>query len=344
MVYYPGKRNRTGDKEMEKMTYGSLEMLPQPASRIVFGTAVAPMLAGENADALLDGAAERGVSFFDCARSYGRAEEVLGDWIRRRGNREQVIVLTKCGDIRNGVVKVNRDVIREQLETSLKTLQTDYADILLLHRDDPETPVGEIMETLNEVKHEGKIRLFGVSNWTVDRIREANRYADQHRIEDFSVSSPNYGLALQLDDLWGGGCVSVSGPEHQADRAWYEQTQMPVVAYSSLCRGFFSGRFRADDPEGARLVLDSYAQKGYLYPENLRRLKRAEEMAERKDLTVAEIAMRYVFATRMNLFAVVSTTKPERLDGSIRAAANPLTEEEAKWLEEGGETDVSTHG
>lgn len=323
---------------MEKMTYGNLEMLPQPASRIVFGTTV--MAAGENADALLDGAVQRGINFFDCARSYGRAEEVLGDWIRRRGIREKVIVLTKCGDIRDGVVKVNGQVIREQLETSLKTLQTDYIDVFLLHRDDPETPLAEPLEVLHEAKSQGKVRLYGVSNWTVNRIREANLCAMQNRVEDFSVSSPNYGLALQMDDPFGGGCVTVSGPEHKTDRDWYTGTQMPVVAYSSLGRGFFSGKFRWDDPEGAKRVLDIYAQKGYLYPENLQRLKRAEELAEKKGLTVPEIAMRYVFASSMNLFAVMSTTKAERLDIAIRAAANPLTAAEAKWLEEGDTQDV----
>ena len=318
---------------MGRMTYGAIELLPQPVSRIVLGTAGAPMMAGENMDALLDGAVDRGINFFDTARSYGRAEEVLGDWIRRRGNRERVLVLTKCGDIRHGVVKVDRQVIREQLETSLRTLQTEYIDIFLLHRDDPNTPVGEIMETLHEAKREGKFRLFGVSNWTAERIREANRYAALHRIEDFSVSSPNYGLALQMDDPFGGGCISLSGPDNREDRDWYIRTQMPVVAYSSLGRGFFSGKFRSDDPEGAKQVLDIYAQKGYLYPENLRRLRRAEEMAREKGLTVPEIAMRYVFASPMNLFAVVSTTKPERLDSSIEAAGDPLTAQEAKWLE-----------
>lgn len=318
---------------MLKMTYGEIRGVPVPVSRIFFGTATGPLLAGENADSLLDGAAERGVNAFDTARSYGCAEHVLGDWIRRRGNRKDLVVLSKCGDIRDGVVKVNEAVIREQLEISLNTLQMDCIDLYLLHRDDPETPVGEYIETLNDLKRKGRFRLFGVSNWTVERIREANRYAAEHQLEGFTVSSPNWGLARQMDDLWGGGCVTLSGPEHREDRAWYAETGIPVIAYSSLGRGFFSGKFRADDPEAARQVLDSYAQKGYLYPENLARLRRAEELAKRKGVSVAEIAMSYVFSGRMEVYAIVSTTRPERLDGNIRAAASPLTGEEAAWLE-----------
>lgn len=318
------------------MSYGKISGIPIPASRIFFGTATGPLLSGENADGLLDGAFERGVNAFDCARSYGRAEKVLGGWIRRRGNRDGVVVLSKCGDIRNGVVKVNRQVITEQLETSLNTLQADCIDIYLLHRDDPATPVGEYIETLNEAKRAGKIRTFGVSNWTADRIREANRYAEANGLEGFSVSSPNYGLARQMEDLWGGGCVSISGPEHEADREWYSETGMPVIAYSSLGRGFFSGKFRSDDPEGARSVLDSYAQKGYLYPENLQRLRKAEQLAEQYGVTVAEIAMRYVFSGRMNMFAVVSTNRPVRLESSIRAAGCPLEEADVRTLEADG--------
>ena len=319
---------------MAEMCYGRIPGLQNPVSRIFLGTAAGEMLAGGNADELLDGAAERGVNAFDCARSYGRAEEVLGDWIRRRGNRDRVIVLSKCGDIRNGIVKINRQVITEQLEISLKALQTDYIDLYLLHRDDPDTPVSEYIETLNQAKQAGKIRLFGVSNWTAERIREANRYAEDNSLEGFRVSSPNYGLARQMEDLWGGGCVTLSGPEHQKERDWYAMTGMPVIAYSSLGRGFFSGKFSSDDPEGARRILDAYAQKGYLYPENLIRLRKAEQMAAKTGATVPEIAMRYVFSSRMNLFAVVSASRPERLNSSIHAARNPLTAEEAAQLED----------
>ena len=319
---------------MNGMVYGRIEGIRCPISKIFLGTAERTMLSGGNADALLDGAAERGINAFDCARSYGRAEEVLGSWIKRRGNRKEIVVLSKGGDIQNGIVKVNRQVIREQLEKSLNTLQTDYIDLYLLHRDDPKTPAGEMVETLNEAKRAGKITKFGVSNWTIERIQEADRYAKEHGLESFAVSSPNWGLARQMQDLWGGGCVTISGPEHAEDRVWYAETGMPVIAYSSLGRGFFSGKFRSDDPENAAQILDEYARKGYLYPENMIRLRKAEQLAEKYGETVAEIAMRYVFSGPMNVFAVVSTGKPERLDSSIRAASRPLTPEETAWLEE----------
>lgn len=319
--------------EMTEMRYGEIPGLTLPVSRIILGTAAGPLLAGENADELLDGSEEKGVNAFDCARSYGHAEEVLGDWVKRRNNRDRVMILSKCGDIRNGIVKINAQVINQQLETSLKMLRMNYIDLYLLHRDDPDTSVSEYIDTLNKAKREGKIRLFGVSNWTTERIREANRYAKESNQEGFSVSSPNYGLARQMEDLWGGGCVTISGPEHEADREWYTRTGMPVIAYSSLGRGFFSGKFRSDDPDGARKVLDSYAQKGYLHPENLIRLRNAEQLAEKLGETVPEIAMRYVFSNSMNLFAVISTSRPDRLDSSIRAADKPLTDEEVSQLE-----------
>jgi aryl-alcohol dehydrogenase-like predicted oxidoreductase len=319
---------------MSDLLTGRIAGLELPVSRLFFGTAIPPVSTDEPAAPdLLDSVLQAGVNAFDCARSYGRAEEVLGRWMESRGCRDRVTVLTKCGDIRDGVVQINRQVILDQLARSLEALRTEQIDIYLLHRDDPNTPVEEYIDTLNELKAAGKFRIFGVSNWTRARIEKANRYAESRGLAGFSVSSPNFGLTRQMRDLWGGGCVTLSGQEHAEDRAWYADNQMPVIAYSSLGRGFFSGKFRAGDWEGARQALDSYAQAGYLYPENMERLKRAEELAEKKGCSVAEIAMRYVFSTEMKVFAVVSTTKPERMAESIRAAANPLTESERDALE-----------
>lgn len=308
--------------------------LSMQLSPIFFGTAMDPVnQGGAGAPALLDSVLEAGVNAFDCARSYGLAEETLGRWILERGVRDQVVILSKCGDIRQGKVMVNRSVIREQLAKSLDALRVNCIDIYLLHRDDPNTPVEEFVETLNEARREGMIRLFGVSNWTHRRIEEANRYAAEKGLAGFAVSSPNFGLACQLRDLWGGGCVTLSGPENREARAWYTRNGMPVIAYSSLGRGFFSGRFRSGDWEGARAVLDAYAQLGYLYPENMDRLARAEKLAERDGCSVPEIAMRYVFGSDMNVFAVVSTSSPERLQMNLRAAANPLSAGDVAYLE-----------
>lgn len=316
------------------MTMGTIPGLELPVSRIFFGTAIPPVLTGEARSLeLLDRVLEAGINAFDCARSYGQAENMLGEWMQRRGNRGQVVVLSKCGDIQNGRVKVDRDVIREQLAMSLDALRTEVIDLYLLHRDDPNTPVEALIEAMNAVLEAGHARVIGVSNWTHQRIEAANAYAASHGLVGFAVSSPNFGLARQMRDLWGGGCVTVSGPENRDARDWYTQNQMPVIAYSSLGRGFFSGKFAAGDYQAASRILDEFAVKGYLYEENMIRLRRAEQLAQKYGVTVPEIAMRYAFGSPMNLYAVVSSTSEARLKANIRAAAAPLSQADIDFLE-----------
>ncbi len=308
--------------------------LDKKVSRLFFGTAIPPMLMGKNVNTLLDAAYAAGINAFDTARGYGMAEKSLGEWVAARNNRERIVILSKCGNAgMGGKVNVNREVIEKELEKSLKTLGTDYIDIYLLHRDDPKTPVSEFIDTLNEKKREGKIRVFGVSNWTHQRIQEANAYAEAHGLEGFTVSSPNFGLAQQVEDPWGGECVTISGPENADARAWYAENQMPVLAYSSLARGFFSGKFKSGDFEGAKKVLDHAGQKGYLCDENMRRLCVAEEIAARDNDTVAGVAMRYIFSTSMNVFALVSSTNPARMRDNIRAARERLDAADVERLE-----------
>ncbi len=310
--------------------------IEKPVSRIFFGTAMMPLLAGKDADALLDSMFALGVNAFDCARGYGMAEKSLGGWVRRRGCRERVVLLTKCGNVgMGGKVCVNRKVIEKELDKSLKMLGTDYVDIYLLHRDDPITPVGEFIECLNEKQREGKIRVFGVSNWKKERIEEANAYAAAHGLNGFAVSSPNFGLAEQVQDPWGGDCVTVSGDANRDVRAWYAEQKMPVLAYSSMGRGFFTGKFKSGDYEGAKKVLDAAAQKGYLYEVNMQRLKRCEILAAEQGTSVPDIAMRYIFGSGMQVCALVSTSSPARMMQNVRAANRPLGGEEIHFLETG---------
>lgn len=103
--------------------YGKIAGLEKPVSRMIFGTAIGPMIEGKNTDELLDAALAKGINTFDTARGYGRAEESLGGWMKRRDNREQVVVISKCGNCdSDGSVCVNRKVIETELVESLQAL------------------------------------------------------------------------------------------------------------------------------------------------------------------------------------------------------------------------------
>lgn len=325
------KSNSEGEVFYTK--YGQIEGSEKPVSRLFFGTAIPPMLEGENVNDLLDAALSYGINAFDTARGYGAAENSLGQWIKDRKNRERVVILSKCGNCAmDGSVCVNREVIENELEESLKALQTDYIDIYLLHRDDPNTPVSEIIDTLNEVQKAGKVKVFGVSNWTTERIDEANAYASAHGKRGFTVSSPNFGLAEQITDPWGGGCVTITGEENASAREWYRKNQMPVLAYSSLARGLMSGKIQGSQENQAAELLDPICVKGYVSHENFERLARCEELAEKKGCSVSQLAVGWMFTQGMNMYALASTTKVARLQENLKALYVKISEKESKYL------------
>ncbi len=315
------------------MLYQSIPYVKTPVSRILFGTAMEPFSSGGDGNGLLDTMLELGINTFDCARGYGLAERSLGSWLAARQNRDRVVLLSKGGHPSIfGRKRINEAEMRKDLRKSLMNLQTDHIDIYLLHRDDPAVEVGEIVEIFNAMHAEGKIGAFGGSNWSDERVAAANEYAYAHNLIPFSVSSPNFGLADQVRDPWGGGCVTISGPANEKARAWYRENQMPVIAYSSLGRGFFSGRLKSWAPEQAEQLLDSAAIKGYACPDNFERLRRCEHLAKEKDITVPQIAMAWIFRQNINTFAIVSTSKPERMQENMAALEIELTAQELRWL------------
>jgi aryl-alcohol dehydrogenase-like predicted oxidoreductase len=224
------------------MKYKRLDFLDREVSNIILGTM--PLFSGKAEDHFehLDMAWEMGCNIFDSAIGYGDSEITIGKWMKARNNRKDIVLITKGCHPNMYRKRVTPYDIASDLHDSLARIGTDYIDIYLLHRDDLEQPVGPIVEELNKHFRSGKIRSFGGSNWTHQRLQEANDYAKEHGLEPFRVSSPNYSLAEQACEPWAPGCVTVSGPEGEEARAWYADNQMPVFAYSSLARGFFSGR------------------------------------------------------------------------------------------------------
>ena len=108
--------------------------------------------------------------------------------------------------------------ISADIHDSLARFKTDYIDLYLLHRDDPDVTVGPIVERLHEHREKGQIHAYGGSNWSHERFAAANAYAEKHGLTPFAVSSPNFSLAEQAQPPWS-GCITISGPSQKAARA-----------------------------------------------------------------------------------------------------------------------------
>lgn len=317
------------------MKYKKIPYVKKKVSRILYGTTDMNKSSDDNLK-LLDDMLELGINTFDTARVYGdgNAEEVLGKWMESRKNRDKVVILSKCGhpDMRTGRKRVNVSEMQRDLERSMDKLKTKFIDIYLLHRDDPDVPVGEVVEIFNEMYRKGRIGAFGGSNWSHERIIAANQYAKEHDLIPFTVSSPSFSLAEQTTDLWGGGSLSISGEDAKEARKWYEEEKMPVIAYSSLGRGMFTGKFLSSEPDRIYEVMGAMSVEAYGVERNFEKLKRAEELAEEKGCTVSQIAISWLMNQNINTYAVISTKSTERMRENIHGISIKLSKKEMKYL------------
>jgi aryl-alcohol dehydrogenase-like predicted oxidoreductase len=288
----------------------------------------------ERSFALLDAVFEMGGNTLDTAHVYagGNSERGIGQWMADRGNREQMVIVSKGCHHNADRKRVTPFDLNADLYDSLARLQTDHIDVYLLHRDDPDVPVGPIVEALNEHWQAGRIHAFGGSNWTHQRIEEANEYARTHGLRPFTASSPNYGLAEQVLDPWGPGCVTLSGPQNVEARAWYRANQMPVLAYSSLARGFFSGRITPENLDQMRDTLDRACQTAYCHEVNLRRLERAMALAAKRGVTVPQIALAYALHSPLDVYPLVGAANGNEYAQNVEALDIALTDAERAWL------------
>jgi aryl-alcohol dehydrogenase-like predicted oxidoreductase len=210
----------------------------------------------------------------------------------------------------------------DQFHQSLERLQTDYADIYMLHRDNLEVPVGEFVDALNAEVQAGRIKIFGGSNWSLARVAAANRYAKRKGLQGFSVVSNNFSLARMVDPVWA-GCISCSDVE---SRRWLKRHQLPVLAWSSQARGFFTDRAGRDKREDAELVRCWYSD------DNFERRERAYALAKKKGVTPIAIAAAYVLAQPFPTFALIGPRQLSETVSSLPCLGVTLTPREISWL------------
>lgn len=316
------------------MQYADIKGVDKPVSRLVHGTI---MLNSEEEDwsfALLDSVYERGITTFDTGHIYGGGdcERVLGRWMKDRGVRDKLVILGKGAHHNSDRRRVTPFDITADLHDSLARFQIDHIDVYVLHRDDPSVPVGPIVEILNQHIKSGKIGIIGGSNWSHERIQEANAYASEHGLQPFSVSSPNFSLAQQAEPPWA-ECITISGPENAGVRAWYEESQMPLFTWSSIANGFFSGRLTRANFEEVKDQFDESTIRSYCTSDNFDRLDRAEQLAEEKGLSVPQIALAYVLNQPLNIHALVGARSAEEIESNLQALALELSQDEMNRLD-----------
>jgi aryl-alcohol dehydrogenase-like predicted oxidoreductase len=313
--------------------YGTIPGLDKKVSRIVQGTVMLNSEDPEPGYALLDGVYEAGCTAFDTARHYGGGIEIVfGQWVRDRGVRDEVMLIGKGAHHSPERRRVTPQDIADDLEISLGQFGLDYIDLYLLHRDDPEVPVGPIVEALAGHQKAGKIGAYGGSNWSHTRIAEANDYAAANGLAPFVASSPNYSLAVWTEPPWP-ECVTLSGPDGKEARAWYAEQKMPVIPWSSLAGGFFSGRFRRDNLDTFTNYYDLVCARSFGVEDNFKRLDRAEELAKERGMTTAQIAMAYILNQPVDVFPLVGCRTPAEFAENAAALGTKLTPAEVAWLD-----------
>jgi len=307
--------------------------IDKPISVLGMGTMIFAPNKKDQCFSILDTFVENGGTLIDTAEVYGDPEEygysetTIGMWLEERNCREQVVIQSKgcipgtCKALHPNGLEITPKHIHDAIDGSLKRLKTDYLDLWLLHRDDPTKPVGPIVDALNEEVQLGRIKAFGGSNWSVERLEEANEYAKSKNLQGFSVSSPHFCLALAKEPYWPGAVVTTL-----EDKKWYEKTKMPLFAWSSTGRGFFA----KGDPN---YLGDPNLIRVYYNDDNFEKLNRAEILGKAKGLTRIEIAIAYLSNQK---FPVVSLAGPEtdaEVKSCVKALGTELTQSEIDYLD-----------
>jgi len=317
------------------MEYGNVPGIDKPISRLVQGTVQIPTDDFEKGAAFADAVFEAGINAFDTAYIYGGKDAFLGKWMASRGNRDKVVILAKGAHHNEHRHRVTPYDIGSDLHDTLARMKTDYVDLYVLHRDDPNYPVEPIVDALNQYVREGKIKAFGGSNWTVERFNAANEYAKASGQIPFAVSSPNFSLAEQVEEPWA-NCVTISGPENDTAKEYYAAHNTPLFTWSSMAGGFWSGLFERDalkkyEEDGnyfEKLVLKCYA-----YPQNFDRLDRVKEIGAKRGLSVPQVALSWLLSNPLNIFALVGAASAEEIAANIAASEIKLTPQEVAYLD-----------
>ena len=304
-----------------------LEIVP-----VVFGGNVFGWTADEaRSFELLDAWVDRGFNCVDTADVYsvwmpghvgGESETIVGKWLARSGKRDKVVLLTKVGyEMKSGGKGLSKKWIVEEVEASLRRLQTDYVDLYQSHTDDKSVALEETLEAYAQLIDQGKVRFIGASNYRGARLAEAMEVAEAKKLPAYRTLQPEYNLY---------------------DRQKYEQDLAPVAAkfglgvipYFSLASGFLTGKYQSlEDAKGAKR--ESRVQK-YFDERGMRILKALKVVSEETGVSQAAVALGWLLAQPTVTAPIASATKVEQMEAMVEAVGLELGAAQVALLTDAG--------
>ncbi|EXL10432.1 aldo/keto reductase [Aquamicrobium defluvii] len=311
---------------MHKRTLGrtGLEIAP-----LVFGGNVFGWTADERTSFdLLDRFVDAGLDAIDTADVYsrwapgnsgGESETIIGNWLKKSGKRDKVVLITKVGsDIGQGRIDLSPMHIEKAVEASLKRLQTDVIDLYLSHWPDPTVPHAETLGAYQRLIEKGKVRHVGASNLDAGQLKAALDAADHHSLPRYEVLQPAYNLYDRSE---------FDGPLRDLCMA----RGIGVISYYGLAKGFLSGKYRSKADLGKSTRGSSVVS--YLNERGMRILAALDDVSGNHGVTQAQVALAWIMARPGITAPIASATSLEQLESLIGAVSLKLSEADMKRLD-----------
>ncbi len=313
------------------MEYVRLGHTGMKVAALCLGTMQFGWTAGEDDSiAVLDAYASAGGNFIDTADVYTRwhpgnpggvAEQIIGRWMKERGNRHDLVVATKVrGAMGTGPNDhgLSRKHILDAVDASLRRLQTDYIDLYQTHSFD-DTPIEETLDAMNDLVRAGKVRYIGASNYPAWRLMEALWKAAERGTARYDTLQPHYNL--------------VHRAEFERELQDVCRTfQIGVIPYSPLAGGFLTGKYRRNQapPEGARSQL---VQRRAFSEHNWTVLDAVEQVANETGAAIASVAIAWLMRQPGITAPIIGANSPEQLAASLAAPDVTLSDEQLRVLD-----------
>ena len=248
----------------------------------------------------------------------GESEIIIGEWMKRCGNRSKIIVATKVGmDMGGGKKGLSKSHILHSVELSLRRLQTDYIDLYQSHVDDPDTPLEETLEAYAELIKQGKVRAIGASNHKAERFAAALDASKNSSLPAYQTLQPNYSL--------------IERAEYESHlEPLCEKEGLGVINYFPLAGGFLSGKYRSESDAAGKARARNVTK--YLNERGLKILGALDQVAKKYNATPARISLAWLLARPSITAPIVSATNLEQLKDLISSVELMLDQDSIKFL------------